>query len=278
MHLGSNLKIRKRMLEEWSPAMLPHGRHSLFQPPMQLPDQACGHSCAPTFHGVAARNTNLDPTTTHLENFTKSLGAQLRKTRQAWQSRMSPSLSGPGGDPTCKSLGSEPPLLEHFALGEGKATEFELLASHMIQNINEHVKAKACKSKLRKGIKQEDPRGELNNRNFLSNNQLAQTKEQTKEEMQLDQARLHSSQRQLEQEKKQTIGQNNLGTNSLRRRSGFETNNLGTLGHKNIRTNSLGYEKTTMQQELRARDSNSKISNQTLEDLDRHKGRNLCCP
>ena len=40
-------------------------------------------------------------------------------------------------------------------------TELELLASHMIQNINEHVQKKACKSKLRKGIKQEDPRGEL---------------------------------------------------------------------------------------------------------------------
>ena len=51
-----------------------------------------------------------------------------------------------------------------------------------------------------------------------------------------------SSQRQLEQEKKQTIGQNSLGANNLRRTSGFEANNLGTLGHKSIRTNSLGCE------------------------------------
>ena len=58
--------------------------------------------------------------------------------------------------------------------------------------------------------------------------------------MQLDQARLHSSQRKLEQEKKQTIGQNSLGANSFRRTSGFEANNLGTLGHKSIRTNRLG--------------------------------------
>ena len=74
------------------------------------------------------------------------------------------------------------------------ATELELLTSHceshMNQNINEHVKEKACRSKLRRGIKQEDPRGELSRVNFLKNNQLTQTKEQTKEEKQLDQARL----------------------------------------------------------------------------------------
>ena len=176
--------------------MLPHGRHSLFQPRMQLPDQACAHSCAPITDGVAARYTSLDPTTTHLETFTHNLGAKLRKTRQAWQSWMSPRHQDTGGDPAFESLGSKPPLLEHLALGEGKATELELLASHMIQNINEHVKEKACRSKLRKGIKQEDPRGELS-RNFLSNNQLTRTKEQTTEEKQLDQARLHSSQRKL---------------------------------------------------------------------------------
>ena len=179
MHLGSNLQIRKHMLSECCPAMLPHGRTALSHPPMQLPDQACGHGCAPITHGVAARNTSLDPTITHLETFTRNLGAKIKQHRQAWQSWVSPSLSGPGGDPTYKSLGSEPPLLEHFALGEGKATELELLASHMIQNINEHVQKKTCRSKLRRGIKPEDPRGELSNMNFLSNNQLAQTKEQT---------------------------------------------------------------------------------------------------
>ena len=80
-------------------------------------------------------------------------------------------------------------------------------------------------------------------------------KEQTTTEKQLDQARLLEGQlrhdlrkkelqlRKLQQEeKKQTIGQNNLGANNLRRTSGFEANNLGTLGHKSIRTNSLGCE------------------------------------
>ena len=214
--------------------MLPHGRHSLFQPPMQLPDQACAHSCAPISDGVAARYTSLDPTTTHLENFTKSLGAQLRKTRQAWQSWMSPRLSGPGGDPASPSLGSKS-TSECFGMRECVTKELEL--GHMIQNINEHVQKRACKDKLsrRKGIKQEDPRGELE--------QLAQTKQQTQKEKQLDQARLLKKKLQRmelqQEEKKQTIGQNNLGTKNLRRTSGFETNNLGTLGHKNIRTNNL---------------------------------------
>ena len=241
MHLGSNLKIRKHMVSECCPAMLPHGRTALSHPPIQLPDQACGHGCAPITDGVAARNTSLDPTITHLETFTRNLGAKIKQHRQAWQSWVSPSLSGPGGDPTYKSLGSEPPLLEHVALGEGKATELELLASHMIHNINEHVKKKTCKSKLRKGIKQEDPREEL------SNNQLAQTKEQTQEEKQLDQARLLNKMEfqrmELQQEeKKQTIGQNSLGANNLGRTGGFEANNLGTLGYNSIRTNSLGCE------------------------------------
>ena len=225
--------------------MLPHGRSSSSQHPMQLPDQASAHGLPPLPCGGEVRYRSLDPTTTILGNFTKSLGKQLRKDRQAWQSWVSPSLSGPGGDPTYKSLGSEPPLLEHFAPGEGKATELGLLASHMIQNVNEHVQKKACKNKLRQGIKQEDPRGELD-RNFLSNNQLTTTKRQTQEEKQLDQARLLKKKlqrRELQhEEKKQTIGQNSLGANNLGRTDGFEANNLGTLGHNSIRTNSLGCE------------------------------------
>ena len=165
------------MVIECCPAMLPHGRTALFHPPMQLPDQACGHSCAPnSSHGVAARNTSLDPINTILETFTQNLGEQLRKDRQAWHSWMSPSHHDPGGDPARKSLGSKPPLLEHLALGEGMATELELLASHMIHNINEHVKEKACKSKLRKGIKQEDPRGELSKSTSSATTSLHQQK------------------------------------------------------------------------------------------------------
>ena len=171
--------MRKHMVVGWSPVMQPHGRPSPFHPPMPK-DQACGHSCAPTFHGVAARNTSLDPTTTHLETFTQNLSDHLRKQRQAWHSWMSPRHHDQGGDPACKSLGSKPPLLEHFALGEDKATELELLASHMIQNINEHVKKKACQSKLRKGIKQEDPRGELSNRTSSATTSLHKQKDKQK--------------------------------------------------------------------------------------------------
>ena len=236
MHLGSNRKIRKRMVSECCPAMLPHGRTALSHPPMQLPDQASAHGLPPLPCGGEVRYRNLDPTTTHLETFTRNLGAQIKQYRQAWQSWMSPRLSGPGGDPASPSLGSKS-TSECFGMRECVTKELEL--GHMIQNINEHVQKRACKSKLsrRKGIKQEDPRGELE--------QLAQTKQQTQEK-QLDQARLLKKELQRmelqQEEKKQTIGQNNLGTNSLRRTSGFETNNLGTLGHKNIRTNSLGCE------------------------------------
>ena len=148
---------------------------------MKLPDQACGHGFAPILDGVEARNASLDPTTTILETFTSSLGRKLKK-RQAWQNWMSSSLSGPGGDPVQTSLGCKPPLLEHFALGGGKAKQLEL--GYAIHNVDAHVKSKACKSKLRKGVKQEDPRGELINMSFQNN------KEQTTQEKQLDQARL----------------------------------------------------------------------------------------
>ena len=136
--------------------MLPHDRQPLFQLPMQLPDQACAHGCAPISDGVAARYTSLDPTTTILDTFTSSLGRKLRN-RQAWRNWRSPSPLDQGGAPALTSLGFKPPLLEHFALGGGKATELEL--GNMIQNI--HVQERAYKDKLskRKGVKQKIPEG-----------------------------------------------------------------------------------------------------------------------
>ena len=166
------------MVLECCPVMLPHGRTALSHPPLQLPDQASAHGLPPSCGGEV-RYRSLDPTITSLETYTRSLGRNLR-TRQAWQSWMSSSLSGPGGDPAHTSLGFEPPLLEHLALGGGKAKELEL--GNMILNI--HVRQKACRSKLRKGVKQEDPRGELVNMSFQNN------KTQTTTEKQLDQARL----------------------------------------------------------------------------------------
>ena len=112
-------------------------------------------------------------------------------------------------------------LLDSFRKGDPSSFELD-------------EKKRACREKLSKGAKQEDPY------TACSSTACRQTTQQTKEkQLQLDQARLHSSQQKLEKEKKQTIGQTNLGANSLRGTSGFEANNLGTLGHKSIRTNSL---------------------------------------
>ena len=229
------------MLGERGPAMQPHGRQPLFQPPAKLPGQASAHGLPPSCGGEV-RYRSLDPTTTHL---TTSLGRY--KNRQVRHSWMSSSPSGPGGGPARTSLGFQPPLLEHFALEEGKAKKLEL--DYMIHNVD--MQMRACKDKLskKKGVKQEDPRGELN-KSFSKNNNS--NNNNNKEEQQLDQARLLEGQlrndlarkelqlRKLQQEeKKQTIGQNNLGANSLRTTSSLEANNLGTIGHDSIRTNSL---------------------------------------
>ena len=154
--------------------MQPHGRQPLLHHPMQLPDQACAHGCAPISDGVEGSDTQAwiqQPQS--WKPIQVAWVAQLRN-RQAWRSWMSSSLSGPGGDPACKSLGFKPPLLEHFALGEGKAKELEL--GCMIQNIN--VQTRACKDKLskRKGVKQEDPRGELSNMSFQQQQQQQRRK------------------------------------------------------------------------------------------------------
>ena len=224
--------------------MQPHGRQPLFQHPLQLPDQACGHGCAPILDGVAARNANLDPTTTHLGNFTKSLGRSLR--RRAWHNWMSSSLYGPGGDPVETRLGCKSPLLEHFALGGGKAKQLEL--AHAIHNVD--MQTRACRDKLskRKGVKQEDPRGELNN-SFHNNKE-----QQTTTAKQLDQARLLEGQLRIDLEKKKlqlkelqqkertkTSNNNNLGTSSL---SNISNNDLGanSLEEQTLGENSLGRE------------------------------------
>ena len=219
------------MVTECCPAMLPHGRTALFHPPLKRPDQACAHGCAPILDGVAARYTSLDPTTTSLENFTNSLGRQLG--RQAWRSWVSPRLSGPGGDPANTSLGFKPPLLEHFALGGGKAKELEL--GHMIQNI--HVQERACKDKLsrRKGVKQEDPRGELINMSFQNN------KEQTTTQKQLDQARLLEGQLRHDLKKKelQLRELQQKDKNKTKSNNSWGTNNLGTVSNNDLGANSL---------------------------------------
>ena len=125
MHLGSNLKIRKHMLEEWSPAMLPHGRiHSLFHPPMQLPDQACGHSCAlPPLPSVwRARYRKLGSNNhTSWETLPRAWAHNLGKQGKLGKVGCLLAFQAQGEIQLIKSLGSEPPLLEHFALGEGKA-------------------------------------------------------------------------------------------------------------------------------------------------------------
>ena len=259
--LGQPRSTTSEKLEEWGPLSLSAGMPTTLSAAMQR-SQAWGHVCSLFRGGDADRNPSLDSNKRNLGNL--SLGEN--KGRQAFVSWVSPSLSDQGGvsrgDPASGSLGSEPPLLEHFALGEGMATELELqTTSYMMNSLDaeghlvllidsfnqdslnstELRKERACEDKLRtKGAKQEDPN------TACSSKAYKQTTQPTKQEqMQLDQARLHSSQRKLEQEKKQTIGQNSLGANSLganslRRTSGFEANNLGTLGHKSIRTNSLG--------------------------------------
>ena len=222
--------------------MQPHGRSSFTQHPMQLPSQASAHSLPPSCGGEV-RYRSLDSTTTVLETFTQSLGRKLR-TRQAWQSWMSSSLTGQGGDPAYTSLGFQPPLLEHFALGGGKAQKLEL--GDMIQNIN--VQTRVCKDKLskRKGVKQEDPRGELTNMSFPNNN--------NKEEKQLDQARLLEGQLRIDLERKKlqlkelqqkdktkTSNNNNLGTNSLRNISNSDLG-ANSLEEQTLGENSLGRE------------------------------------
>ena len=104
-------------------------------------------------------------------------------------------------------------LLDSFHKGDPSSFELD----------NMHEQQRACKDKLSKGAKQEDPNI------ACSLTARKQTKEQAKEqEMQLDQARLHSSQQKLEQEKQQTIGHNNsLGTNNRSLGSACNNSSLG---------------------------------------------------
>ena len=208
----------------------------------------------PPFHGGRARQPSLQNNHNNLGNFRRNLGDKGQ--RASWGS---PSPKDLGGAPASTSTGFHTPLAwQNNALEEESGEEPKLVAFQYDQltNLQEAVgnlvllldsfhkgdpssfeleeKKRACRAKLLKGAKQEDPY------TACSSTACRQTTQQAKEEqMQLDQARLHSSQQKLEQEKKQTIGQNSLGANSLGGTSGFEANNLGTLGHKSIRTNSL---------------------------------------
>ena len=130
----------------------------------------------------------------------------------------------------------------------------------MIQNINVHKRV--CKDKLsrRQGVKQEDPRGELNNRSFLNNNN------NNKEQKQLDQARLLEGQlrRDLEKKKLQlmelqqedrnkTSSSNSLGATGSTSSLGTVSNNdLGTtsLEKQNLGDKSLGCEKQQQNKSL----------------------------
>ena len=175
----------------YSPAMQPHGRTVLQCHPLKLPDQASARGGAPISDGVAVRHRSLDPINTNLGNFITNLG-RYRQVRQSW---VSSSLSGPGGDPAY-NLSFLPPLLEHFALGEGKAEKLE--PAHAIHIVD--MQLRACKDKLskRRGVKQEDPKGELDKSLPNNNNN---TKNNNKEEKQLDQARLLEGQLRIDLEK-----------------------------------------------------------------------------
>ena len=105
-------------------------------------------------------------------------------------------------------------LLDSFHKGDQSSFELD----------NMHEQQRACKDKLSRGAKQEDPNI------ACSSKACKQTKEQEQEQqMQLDQARLHSSQQKLEQEEKQqTIGHNNsLG--AISNNSSLGNNRLGRL-------------------------------------------------
>ena len=142
------------MVLERGPAMQPHGRPSLLHPPLKLPDQASARGGAPISDGVAVRHRSLDPINTNLGNFITSLG-RYRQVRQSW---VSSSLSGPGGDPAY-NLGFLPPLLEHFALGEGKAEKLEL--AHAIHIVDVHMRACKTSFQKEKGSNRKIPKGSL---------------------------------------------------------------------------------------------------------------------
>ena len=94
--------------------------------------QAWGHVCSPFLCGDADRNSSLDSNNNLGNLHNHSLGEN--KGRHVFVSWVSPSLPDQGGDPASSSLGSEPPLLEHLALGEGMATELELQTTSYMMN------------------------------------------------------------------------------------------------------------------------------------------------
>ena len=216
--------------------------------------QAWCHSLPP-FHGGSARKPSLQNNHNNLGNFRTSLGEKGQIA--SWGS---PSPKDLGGAPASASTGFHTPLAwQNTALEEGSGEEPKLAAFQhdQLTNLQEAVgnlallldsfrkgdpssfeldeKKRACREQLSKGAKQ-DPY------TACSSTACRQTTQQAKEQRQLTQERLPKGQlrNDLQQEaKKQPIGQTSLGANSLRETTGFEANNLGTLGHKSIRTNSL---------------------------------------
>ena len=208
------------------------------------------------FHGGSARKPSLQNHHNNLGNFRINSGEKGQIA--SWGS---PSPKDLGGAPASASTGFHTPLAwQNTALEEESGEEPKLAAFQhdQLTNLQEAVgnlvllldsfhkgdpssfeldeKKRACREKLSKGAKQEDP--------YTACSSIAcrQTTQQAKEQRQLTQERLPKGQlrNDLPQEaKKQTIGQTSLGANNLRGTSGFEANNLGTLGHKSIRTNSL---------------------------------------
>ena len=195
---------------------------------MQLLQAWCP-SLSSNSHGDRARKPSLQPTTNLGNKNNNSLGEETGRRAWSWSSS---SPKDPGGAPASTSNCSQPPSsLQLVALEEGMAGEQELsptthvdqlrsgvsslqeIVGHLVLLISsvhkgdlnnfqlEHVRERACSAKLSKGAKQEDP-----------NTACRTTCRQTKEQMQLDQARLQEGQlrRDLQQEdKKQTIGHNN---------------------------------------------------------------------
>ena len=223
--------------------------------------QAWCHSLTPN-HGVSARKPSLQNNHNNLGNFRNNLGDKGQIA--SWGS---PSPKDLGGAPASAGTGFHTPLAwQNTALEEESGEEPKPAAFQhdQLTNLQEAVgnlvllldsfhkgdpssfeleeKKRACREKLSKGAKQEDPCTACSSTACRQTTQQAKETQQAQEQRQLTQERLPKGQlrNDLSQEaKKQTIGQTSLGATSLRGTSGFEANNLGTLGHKSIRTNSL---------------------------------------
>ena len=205
----------------------------------------------PPFHGGRARQPSLQNNHNNLGNFRRNLGDKGQ--RASWGS---PSPKDLGGAPASTSTGFHTPLAwQNNALEEESGEEPKLVAFQQdkLTNLQEAVghlvllldsfhkgdpssfeleeKKRACRAKLLKGAKQEDPY------TACSSTACRQTTQQAKEEqMQLDQARLHSSQQKLEQEKEANNRTKQLRSKQLRRNKWLRSKQLRNLRpqkHKN---------------------------------------------